>query len=516
MPPVHLAIMQPAGYVHALGFLDQARYFRYQFRRLGATVTISKNRLREDAVNFVFGAHLGFPVDWSRRHACIFVNLEQLGYGGASVSPDYLALLRRAAVVNYDAANVAVYAHDPSEVQLVPFLHAPYLDTGHVLRLEDRPIDLLFFGSMNERRQAFLDEVEAAGVQVSSFDAPVYGAERDHFIRQSKAVLNCHFYDSSRFEQARVFQCLSLGTPVISERRPGTAPPAAFEESVFWLPQGNVRSFFAHQFAHAAFFERARHHIEAFRGQDPIAAYADALAFAVGFHGSWVRAVNVQEWRPNQMNLGSGKDYKPGWLNVDVLARAEPDVVLDLGKPATFPLRLQGSRGGRIHLEAGSLQRVYANNVLEHVPDLPTLMGNVLQLLAEGGEFQIEVPYERSPTAWQDPTHLRALNENSWRYYTDWFWYLGWFEHRFEIMAFVWLDVGLRRCEQAQAAFMKLTLRKLATTLQERTTARVMQADFGGVDDDLWPLQLQAEEPPGPTSASTTAGMKLRQEPSCA
>lgn len=88
-----------------MGFLDQARYFRYQFRRLGATVTISKNRLREDAVNFVFGAHLGFPVDWSRRHACIFVNLEQLGCGGASVSPDYLALLRRAAVVDYDAAS---------------------------------------------------------------------------------------------------------------------------------------------------------------------------------------------------------------------------------------------------------------------------------------------------------------------------------------------------------------------------------------------------------------------------
>ena len=27
-PAIHLAIIQPAGYVHSLGFLDQARYFR--------------------------------------------------------------------------------------------------------------------------------------------------------------------------------------------------------------------------------------------------------------------------------------------------------------------------------------------------------------------------------------------------------------------------------------------------------------------------------------------------------
>ena len=53
LPHIHLCIMQPTGYVHSLGFLDQARYFRHQFRRMGAQVSLAKNRLRHDAVNSV-------------------------------------------------------------------------------------------------------------------------------------------------------------------------------------------------------------------------------------------------------------------------------------------------------------------------------------------------------------------------------------------------------------------------------------------------------------------------------
>ena len=238
LPSVNLTIVQPTGYVHSLGFLDQARFFRHQFRRMGAEVTISKNRLREDAVNFVFGAHLGFPAELRRRHACVFVNLEQLGDGGAAVRPEYLALLHGGAVVDYDASNVVAYASDPADVPVVPFLHAPYLDDGQAAPLEERPIELLFFGSMNPRRQAFVQRVEACGVQVSFLDQPLYGAERDLFVRQARAVLNCHFYGTSRFEQARAFQCLSLGTPVISERTPHTRAPAAFDDAVFWIDEG--------------------------------------------------------------------------------------------------------------------------------------------------------------------------------------------------------------------------------------------------------------------------------------
>jgi len=484
LPVVHLCIIQPAGYLPSLGFLDQARFFRYQFRRLGAEVSLGKNRLRHGALNFVFGAHLGFEPSLRKRYTCIFVNLEQLGPGGATVTPAYLELLGSSAVVDYDASNVPTYTSHVNDVPLVSFAHAPYLASRNPLPIEQRPIDLLFFGVINERRRRLIAEVEAAGRKVSVVMG-LFGPERDQFVQQAKAVFNCHYYESARFEQARAFQCLSLGTPVISERAGGTRPTPAFENSVFWVPTEAMREFFAERFGSPLFFEEARSKLANFRGHDVAEQYAEALAFAAGYHQVHSQGIDRAPWRPTHLHIGSGKDYKPGWLNVDVLEAAQPDVVLDLARPHSFPLHIESPTAGVVELRPSSLRVVYANNVLEHVSDLPRLMTNCLTLLQPGGEMLIEVPYEHAPTAWQDPTHVRAMNENSWIYYAEWFWYLGWYEWRFQVNQLVFLDAKLAECARESAHFMRVILVKVATTLAEKMTARSVQPGFGGLPDDL-------------------------------
>ncbi|NDY89911.1 methyltransferase domain-containing protein [Ideonella livida] len=517
-PALHLCLLQPPGYVHTLGLVDAARYLRWQLRRQGASVSLAKNRLRHDAVNLVLGAHLlgrhpTLPPDLLDGHCCLVVNLEQLGPGGAPVAPDYLALLQRSAVVDYDTGNLAAYARDPADVPVIGFGPASYLVPTDPLPLGQRPIDLLFFGSLNERRRALLARIEAAGLQVTQFDHPLYAQERDHFIGQAKAVLNGHFYATSRFEQVRAFHVLSLGTPLLSERGPLTQAAPVFEAAVDWLPADDLAltRFLREDFGSPAWCASAQARLHAF-AHDQAAdsalqqAYAGLLGFAAGYAQAYARARPAPgPWRPRCINLGSGKDYRPGWLNLDILERTQPDLVLDLGQPRQWPLQATGPLGATVRLEAGSVDLVYANNVLEHVPDLPALMGNVLTLLREGGEFHIEVPYEGACTAWQDPTHVRALNEASWRYYTEWFWYLGWFEHRFETAQFQWLDEQLRPCTRDQAAFMKLTLRKVATTPRERTLARTLQPDFGGLPQD-WPADPTPDTPPqvAPAAGSAT------------
>lgn len=136
---------------------------------------------------------------------------------------------------------------------------------------------------------------------------------------------------------------------------------------------------------------------------------------------------------PTKINLGSGKDFKPDFLNIDISDYWSPDIVCDVS--ADFPSgghqTFETRRFGEIDIAHGGFDEIVCNDVLEHVPDLVRTVTNCLNLLKVGGLFNVIVPYDLSYGAWQDPTHVRAFNERSWLYYTDWFWYLGWSEARF-------------------------------------------------------------------------------------
>jgi len=498
---VNLCVVQPAGYVHSLGLLDPALYFKHQLQRLGARVEVQKNRLVRGAINLVFGAHLGFDARLLRDYNCLIVNLEQVGLGGAALKPEYLALLKQALVIDYDDANRQAYGALAEDAPLIRFGHAPYLPRAacSAQALAERPIDLLFFGSMNPRRQALRDRIQATGRQVSVLNSPVYGPERDAIISQAKAVLNLHFYESARFEQVRAFQVLSLGTPLVAERTPATQPDEAFDACSLWFNDDSLTDFFQHDFLSPLYFDVAERALDVFQQADPIEAYADALAFALGVQKVRQASRPITRSTVQRLHIGSGKDYRPGWFNIDIQASTRPDAVLDLGSAQTWPLQLDSPLAGPVTLAAGQVEHIHASNVLEHVPDLTTMMTNCLALLKTGGRMTIEVPHERAPGAWQDPTHVRAMNDNSWRYYTDWFWYLGWFEHRFDKTSFIYLDHRLHPCEREAAWFMRVELTKVETTIPERMQARTQRADFGSGY-----ALLDGEQTQGHASAATT------------
>ncbi len=476
----NLVIIQPTGYIHSLGFIDQARYFRYQLAALGKSASISKNRLKRKSINIIFGAHLGFEPSLKHIYTCIFVNLEQLGINGSQQTKTYLNLLKSSNVIDYDYENLTAYSSEPSRIPIITFGYAPYLDKN-LRSLENRPIDILFFGSINERRKSIINRIESTGIQVSVFDHPVYGLERDEYIRQSKAVLNCPFYESNRFEQVRVSQCLSLGTPVISELCTESKPPTIFQSSIEWFENPSLEKYFRERFLTPCWFAAVANQIELFRNTSTISTFKNIISYCENTKKNQSIDITTTNDAPTKINLGSGKDYKPGWLNIDVIESAQPDVILDLGVTHEFPIKYNDIEGNQATLDRGQISHIYANNVLEHVPQLTTLMTNCLELLQIEGLLEIEVPYEKSLTAWQDPTHLRAMNENSWIYYTDWFWYLGWFEFRFTVTKFHWLDIRLQQCQKENAAFMRVSLIKTATTPHERSIARAMRADFGGI-----------------------------------
>jgi SAM-dependent methyltransferase len=118
------------------------------------------------------------------------------------------------------------------------------------------------------------------------------------------------------------------------------------------------------------------------------------------------------------LNLGSGRDKRPDCVNADIRSDVGADWVVDIGRPIVIDRQFE---------------QILAFDVLEHIPDLQQAMTNCRDLLVDGGEMHIHVPYDLSHGAWQDPTHVRAFNEKSWVYFCGWAYYLGWKGSRFEM-----------------------------------------------------------------------------------
>lgn len=142
---------------------------------------------------------------------------------------------------------------------------------------------------------------------------------------------------------------------------------------------------------------------------------------------------------PRVLHVGSGKNFRPEWLNLDIDPRWRPDILHDLSRPLPPDgvLTFRTERFGTVRLGSGTFDEAVAHDVLEHIRDLPAAMTTILHLLRTGGVLKLVVPYELSLGAWADPTHVRAFNERSFDYYTKWSWYLGWRTHHFH----------LRRCD---------------------------------------------------------------------
>jgi len=473
---INLSIISPAGYIHSLGFLDTAFMFKEYLKAKGYDVSVSKNRLRYDSLNFCFGGHLSPELLQSPGYKIVIVNLEQISV--ANLPELYLSLLRELPSIEYSPANLP--HHGGVTTLFSAGFFSPVGEESSRINLDggDSYIaDFIFFGSMNQSRRQVIEEIEKLGATVLTFDKPLYGPERDFYIRRCKACLSAPYYDGAIFEDIRAALSLSLGVPVVSVG--GSGRSVIREKGCFSVEASELDHFIKTVFPAPEFHKQAQDMLNWFRGHAPI--INDFESFLNSANNFYLNNIDCVFPVSTRMNIGSGKSYKPGWLNIDVDKRSNPDVILDLSESVlSLPTMCKSVFQDReIELSAGGFDSVLLDNVLEHVDNVPVLMTNILNLLNLGGKVQIIVPYERSRTAWQDPTHVRAFNENSFIYFTDWFWYLGWVLERFAIVSSGYLAIDMKPCSGPDdAAFMSVLLEKVETTPAERNTARIMSGNF--------------------------------------
>ena len=107
------------------------------------------------------------------------------------------------------------------------------------------------------------------------------------------------------------------------------------------------------------------------------------------------------------MNLGCGRDYRDGWVNVDhPLASTPHDESWDFD-------------GGRCPFAEGVIERSEGRHVLEHLARPLEFMEALWRATVPGGEAGFRLPYGSSDDAWEDPTHARPYFLGSFGYFSQ-------------------------------------------------------------------------------------------------
>lgn len=196
--------------IHTQCFVEVADSIEWALKELGHEV--SRGSTIPDVTNILFGLR---PGDASALPpGSVIYNGEQVNKDGMwpLLAPAYAGHT----IWDYSYANGTRYEEwGLPRPQAVRPGYAPVLD-GRIPSSK-KLVDVVFFGSMNERRKKILDRLQDLGLKVMQVPFGVYGKERDELVAQAKLCINIHYYESSVFEAVRCSYLAQNGVPVLTE-----------------------------------------------------------------------------------------------------------------------------------------------------------------------------------------------------------------------------------------------------------------------------------------------------------
>jgi hypothetical protein len=232
----NICLVRPEGYIHTDAFIELAELLMHSIIDLGETAQITENTVLNDgAKNIIIGCHL---LAKSAADSCpsnsIVLNTEQVHMDQTCWSEIIYFWVSRFETWDYSELNMERLR----EVSNMPIKHLSIGFQRHLAKIPNnasKDIDVLFYGSVNERRANIINALLAKGVNVKPVFG-VYGSERDELIARSKIILNLHFYDSKIFEIVRVFYLMTNRKAILCEVSPDTNMPAAYESGIYKAP----------------------------------------------------------------------------------------------------------------------------------------------------------------------------------------------------------------------------------------------------------------------------------------
>jgi hypothetical protein len=198
------------------------------------------NRIDPAAYSIVLGGTPAFENELQHldRERCAIFNFEQLGSTSSLAAPEYRAWLADWLVLDYHASNVELLKRENEPRQLA--FELPLVPSANLVTTGDeaKSVDVLFYGTMSERRAHIIAQLESMGLKVEVV-AGAYGHELAPAVRRAKLVLHVHYYEQALFPVARILQPVMMGVPIVCET-------SVFSELNDWSHSGIVFADYAH------------------------------------------------------------------------------------------------------------------------------------------------------------------------------------------------------------------------------------------------------------------------------
>jgi hypothetical protein len=209
-----VCLILPEKNPHALCFREVGLLLMSALKANGFECDFGFNQLAPDRLNIILGYHLLTYEEGLKDYRYIPYQLEQLHSDEFPFSANMERILRDAtAVWDYSEKNIAFLKQRGIEAKpLLPGYH-PLLEL--VPEAPRRTIDVLFYGSIGDRRREILAQLDKLCKLKTLFG--VYGEKRDKWISRSKVNLNIHHYSTQIFEAVRISYLLNNGCFIISE-----------------------------------------------------------------------------------------------------------------------------------------------------------------------------------------------------------------------------------------------------------------------------------------------------------
>ncbi|MGI0479450.1 glycosyltransferase family protein [Geminocystis sp. CENA526] len=226
---------------HYQCLIETQYMIHYSLQDMGFDSIISDDWQMLDRQYIMLGVNnLVYPNQIELPPNAIIYNLEQIYPESPWIQSGYLDYLYQYPIWDYSLSNIA-------QLQKWGINNVKYLPIGYhsclssIEHHHNQDIDVLFYGSINQRRQKIIDELEKEGVKVKTLFG-VYGEERNRYIARSKIVLNMHFYEAQVFEIVRVSHLLANRFFVISEKSNNSQEESYFQEGLVFSNYENLVS----------------------------------------------------------------------------------------------------------------------------------------------------------------------------------------------------------------------------------------------------------------------------------